>query len=189
MIRFIFWLIYTFNGWDIKGEKPPGIKKYVMLAAPHTSNFDLVYALVGLKKLKVNTRFTIKKEWLRFPFGAFIKPLGAIGIDRGPKTKDRKSMVDSMSELFDKEEELCILVTPEGTRKKVKKWKSGFYYVALNAKVPLVLGYLDYKNKISGIGPTIYPSGNYEKDLKIIQEFYATIPPKFPDKFAVSWED
>jgi 1-acyl-sn-glycerol-3-phosphate acyltransferase len=189
MIRFIFWLIYAINGWKIKGQLPPDIKKCVMLAAPHTSNFDLVYAIVGLKKLKVKVRFTIKKEWLRFPFGLFIKPLGAIGIDRGPKKEGQKSMVDAMAELFDDKEELTILVTPEGTRKNVKKWKSGFYYVAEKAKVPIVLGYLDYKNKISGIGPVIYPCGDYEKDLRTIQEFYATIPPKFPEKFGVPWKD
>jgi 1-acyl-sn-glycerol-3-phosphate acyltransferase len=189
MIRFIFWLIYTFNGWGVKGEMPADLKKCVMLAAPHTSNYDLIYALVGLKKLNVKVRFTIKKEWLRFPFGLFLKPLGAIGIDRGPNKTNRKSMVDSMAELFEKEEVLTILVPPEGTRRNVKKWKSGFYYVAEKANVPLVLGYLDYKNKIAGIGPVIYPSGDYEKDLKIIQEFYSAIQPKFPEKFGVPWKD
>ena len=189
MIRFILWLIFTLNGWDIKGELPPGVKKCVMLASPHTSNYDLVYALVGLKKLKVKVRFTIKKEWLKFPWGMFMKPLGAIGIDRGPKTADRKSMVDAMAELFNEREELTILVTPEGTRKKVTKWKSGFYYVALKAKVPIAMGYLDYKNKIAGIGPTLYPSGDFEKDLRTIQEFYTTIPSKYPEKFGVPWKD
>ena len=71
----------------------------------------------------------------------------------------------------------------------LKKWKSGFYYVALKAKVPLALGYLDYKNKISGIGPLIYPSGDYEKDLLEIQQFYATITPKYPENFGVPWKD
>ena len=94
-----------------------------------------------------------------------------------------------MAELFEKEDQLTILVPPEGTRKNVKKWKSGFYYIAEKANVPLVLGYLDYKNKISGIGPIIYPSGDYDKDLKIIQEFYSTIQPKFPEKFGVPWKD
>ncbi len=189
MLRFIFWLIYKFNGWGIKGQLPPDVKKCVMLASPHTSNYDLVYAIVGLKYLGVKVRFTIKKEWLSFPFGLFMKPLGAIGIDRGPKTKDRKSMVDAMTELYNDRDELTVLVTPEGTRKKVKKWKSGFYYVALNAKVPIALGYLDYKNKIAGIGPVIYPSGDFEKDLRVIQEFYTTIPSKFPEKFGVPWKD
>lgn len=189
MIRFIFWLIYTFNGWKVKGQLPPDVKKCVMLAAPHTSNYDLVYALVGLKKLNVKVQFTIKKEWLRFPFGMFIKPLGAIGIDRGPKKDERISMVDAMADLFEGKDELTILVTPEGTRKNVKKWKSGFYYVAEKANVPIALGYLDYKNKISGIGPVIYPCGDYEKDLRQIQEFYATIPAKFPEKFGVPWKE
>jgi 1-acyl-sn-glycerol-3-phosphate acyltransferase len=189
MIRFILWLIFSINGWDIKGQLPKDIKKCVMLASPHTSNYDLVYALVGLKKLKVKVRFTIKKEWLKFPFGIFMRPLGAIGIDRGPKTKDRKSMVDAMAELFQDRDELTVLVTPEGTRKRVEKWKSGFYYVALKAKVPIALGYLDYKNKIAGIGPVIYPCGDFEKDLRTIQEFYVTIQPKHPEKFAVPWKD
>lgn len=189
MIRFLFWIIYTINGWKVKGQVPAEIKQCVMLASPHTSNYDLIYALVGLKKMNVHVRFTIKKEWLSFPFGLFLKPLGAIGIDRGPKFSRRKSMVDAMVDLYNHEEELTILVTPEGTRRKVKKWKSGFYHVALKAKVPIVLGFLDYKNKLAGVGPVIYPCGDYEKDLREIQEFYATIPAKYPEKFGVPWKD
>lgn len=189
MIRFIFWLIWVFNGWGVNDRLPPDIKKCVMLASPHTSNYDLIYAIVGLKKMGINVRFTIKKEWLRFPFGMFLKPLGAIGIDRGPKKEDRKSMVDVMAALFDNTDELTILVTPEGTRKNVKKWKSGFYRVAEKANVPIVMGYLDYKDKVAGLGPILYPSGDYEKDLREIQEFYTTITPRHAEKFGVPWKD
>jgi 1-acyl-sn-glycerol-3-phosphate acyltransferase len=184
MLKKLFKYIFLAKGWKIKGSLPPDIKKCVMIGAPHTSNIDGIFTIASFAIMKIPYRFTIKKEWMRFPVGLFIKPLGGIGIDRGAGKK-KKSMVDAMAELFDSHKELVIVVTPEGTRKRVTQWKTGFYRVAEKAKVPIVLAYLDYKNKIAGIGEVIYPSGDIAKDFKKIADFYRDITPKFPENFAV----
>lgn len=161
-----------------------------MIAAPHTSNWDLVYALAAYDLMKIPVRFTIKKEWMRFPLNLIMRPLGAIGIDRSPKVKgeQRKSMTEAMTELFNGRENLNIMVTPEGTRSKREKWKTGFYYVALNSKVPIALGYLDYANKIAGVGKLIFPSGDIKKDMREIMDFYRNIKGKHPERFSLDLE-
>lgn len=175
-----FWL----KGWKIEGEMPKGVKKAVMTAAPHTSNWDFVWARAAFYVLKVPLNYTIKKEFIKGPLGWMLKSMGAIPIDRRPKKagESRKSMVDAMADLFKSREQLFVMVTPEGTRKFASKWKTGFYFTALSAGVPIVLGFLDYKNKIAGIGPTVYPSGNLEEDMETIKAFYRTKTGKFPEQ-------
>ena len=182
MLRFIFLLIFRIKGWKVVNTHPEASRRCVIVAAPHTSNWDFVYAIAAFVDLKIPYRFTIKKEWLRPPFGWFIKPLGAIGINRKAKLKGEKkrSTVDAMIDLFEQEKELAMVVTIEGTRKKVDKIKTGFYHVALNAGVPIGLGYMDYEKKVGGIGGMIYPTGNYEEDLKKIYAFFAGITPCHP---------
>lgn len=169
---------------------PKEIRKCVMLAAPHTSNWDLYYTRLAFVLMQIRLRFTIKEEWLRFPFGLLMKPLGAIGINRSPKVagEERKSMVEAMTDLFNDTDELVMMITPEGTRSKSTKWKSGFYHVSINAKVPICLGYLDYKTKTAGVGKTIYPSGDYKKDLKDIVDFYNAFTPKYPENYSPDLE-
>jgi 1-acyl-sn-glycerol-3-phosphate acyltransferase len=144
MLYYIAKFLYWISGWKLDNRMAKEVRKCVMIAAPHTSNWDLFYARIAFILLDIPVRFTVKKEWLRFPFNLFMKPLGAIGIDRSPKIpgQPRKSMVEAMTELFKNKDELVVMVTPEGTRKKTTKWKTGFYYVALNANVPISLGYL-----------------------------------------------
>lgn len=187
MINWIFRQIFHFQGWKIVEPIPTEAKRCVLIAAPHTSNWDMVYTRACFDKLKIPLRFTIKKEWLPFPFGWILKPMGALGIDRSPKQKggERPSMVEVMVELFQKHQDLCMLITPEGTRKKVTKWKTGFYYVALQAQVPIVCGYLDYKKKEAGMGLVLFPSGDLAEDMKKIMQFYKNITPKFPENFSL----
>ncbi|MEQ8908652.1 MAG: lysophospholipid acyltransferase family protein [Vicingaceae bacterium] len=173
--RFIFWI----TGWKIVGENPKALKKFVMIAAPHTSNWDLLYARAAYYLMSIRVKYTIKKELFFFPLGWFLKSLGGIPIDRNKK---KGNMVQQMARNFKKWEELALLVTPEGTRSYAKEWKKGFYYIALEAKVPIVLGYLDYAKKIAGIGPVIHPSGDIEADLEKILTFYRGITPKYPEK-------
>jgi 1-acyl-sn-glycerol-3-phosphate acyltransferase len=169
---------------------PEGVKKSVMIASPHTSNWDLYYARLAFVLMRIPVRFTVKKEWLKFPFNLLMKPIGAIGIDRNPKTgsTERKSMVEAMTDLFKDRDDLVVLVTPEGTRSLSTKWKSGFYYVALNAGVPITLGYLDYANKVAGVGKAVYPTGDYNKDMREIMDFYKDIKGRYPEKFSVDLE-
>lgn len=126
-------------GWEIDNHWDLDIDQCVMIAAPHTSNWDALYARLALKALGVNVRLTIKDSYMKFPFGPFVRAMGGIGIDRSAKQEgqERPSMVQLMSDLFKTHPKLVMLVTPEGTRAKQEQWKTGFYHVAVNAGVPI----------------------------------------------------
>ena len=174
-------------GWEIDNHWDLDIDQCVMIAAPHTSNWDALYARLALKALGVNVRLTIKDSYMKFPFGPFVRAMGGIGIDRSAKQEgqERPSMVQLMSDLFKTHPKLVMLVTPEGTRAKQEQWKTGFYHVAVNAGVPIALAYMDYAKKKTGIGKIVYPSGGYQKDMTEIMAFYAEINAKFPEKFSI----
>ena len=174
------------TGWKVVGEIPSDLKKGVIIAAPHTSYWDFLYARAAFFIMGIPMKVTIKKEVVNFPvFGWMSRQLGAIAIDRTPKEgglKKKISMVDAMVNLLKEKDELIMMVTPEGTRKQVKRWKSGFYRVAEYAEVPIILGYLDYSKKHAGIGGVFIPTGDYENDVERIKEFYRPIQAKYPDK-------
>lgn len=184
--KVFMWLM----GWrmNLHGLNPKDFRRAVVLAIPHTSNWDLPIARAAFYLMGIHVRFTVKKEWMRFPLGLIAAPLGGIAIDRSPKVagQERKSMTEAMIDLFEQnKEELAIMITPEGTRSRNDKWKTGFYYLAIGAKVPIGLGYLDYANKEAGVGKLIYPSGDIQKDMKEILDFYRNIKGKHPEQFAV----
>lgn len=175
-------------GWKTNQNTPEGYERSVMLAVPHTSNWDIVFARSAFAILGVPVKFTIKKEWLAPPFGWLLRPLGAIGIDRSPKKpgEPRPSMVEAMATLFAEHTgPLVILVTPEGTRSYTKQWRTGFYYVAKQAGVPVTLGYLDYKKKEAGVGAIIHLTDDMEADMRKIMAFYREKAPKYTEKFAL----
>lgn len=174
-------------GWTLKTPMPEGTDRCVMIASPHTSNWDLVFMVASFDMMNIPLRFTIKHEWLRFPFKRLMLSMGAIGIDRSPKKPGdpRPNMTDVMADLFKGRDRIALVVTPEGTRSLRTKWKTGFYYVAVKAGVPIGLGYLDYKKKEAGVGKMVYPSGDMTKDLQEIMEFYKDIAPHTPAKFSV----
>jgi len=174
-------------GWQIDNHWDLNIDQCVMIAAPHTSNWDALYARLALKALGVHVRITIKDSYMKLPFGPFVRAMGGIGINRRPKQdgEARPSMVQLMTDLFKTHPKLVMLVTPEATRAKQEKWKTGFYHVAVNAGVPIALAYMDYKNKKTGVGKIVYPTGDFEKDMAEIMAFYANINAKFPEKFSV----
>ena len=186
MISFLCRFIFKISGWKLDTNIPPEIQKCIIVAAPHTSNWDYWYTMASFRMLKLRIRVTIKKEWMRFPFNLITGTLGGIAIDRSPKNEgeERPSLVDAMVDLFKNKEKLILVVTPEGSRSLKEKWKTGFYHVAMGAGVPICLGYVDYKKKIAGIGKVIYPT-DYEKDMHEIMAFYQTIVAKFPKKFSV----
>lgn len=158
-----------------------------MIASPHTSNWDLLYSLAAFKMMDLPLRFTIKKEWMFFPFNHILGFFGAIPIDRSPKVpgQARLSMVEAMANLFEGKDKICVMVTPEGTRSFRDEWKTGFYFVAKQANVPIALGYLDYAKKEAGVGPLVFPSEDMAGDLRKIMAFYVSIGPKHPEKFSV----
>ena len=174
-------------GWEIDNHWPLDLDQCVMIAAPHTSNWDALYARLALKALGVNVRLTIKDSYMKFPFGPFVRALGGIGIDRTPKAEGepRPSMVEVMTDLFKDHPKLVMLVTPEATRAKQEQWKTGFYHVATSAGVPIALAYMDYAKKKTGVGKIVYPTGDYEKDMAEIMDFYSLINAKFPENFSV----
>lgn len=173
--RFWFWI----TGWRLGPQVPPGIPKSMMIAAPHTSNWDFMFARAAFYLMDVDVRFTVKKSWVDIPvLGKLMLALGALPVDR----QKNNSLVDGMVQLFNERDELVILITPEGTRAYQPRWKKGFYFAALGANVPILLGYLDYKNKEAGVGPAFWPTGDYEKDLEQIKAFYRTKTGRFPEK-------
>ena len=175
-------------GWKINWTLPEEVyKKCVIIAAPHTSNWDYPIAIAAMSALGVKLKYTIKDQMMRPPYGWFFRMMGGIGVDRRPKKKNdsRLSLVDAIAQLFKRYEKLSVIVQAEGTRSLRAHWKTGFYYIALKAKVPIALGYLDYQEKIAGIGKLIYPTGDMEKDMLEIMEFYKDIPGKWPEKFTL----
>jgi 1-acyl-sn-glycerol-3-phosphate acyltransferase len=172
-------LILRLMGWKITSVIPPGTKKCVIAVAPHTSYWDFAIGRLAYWLLGVKASFLIKKEVFRFPFRRMLLHMGGIPVDRGRSSK----MVDQVVEKFRTSESLFIVITPEGTRKPVKVWKKGFYYIASQAQVPIALGYLDYAKKEGGVGKVIYPNGNLEEQMKEIKEFYRNMTPKHPEKF------
>lgn len=156
--------------WKREG-KAPGIPKYVMIAAPHTSNWDLPITLILAFALRIKIFWLGKHSIFEPPFGHICRWLGGIPVDR----RRSGDTVSQAVQTFNNRPELILVVPPEGTRKKVRYWKTGFYYIALGACVPIVLGFVDYKRKAGGIGPTIMPTGDIGADMAIIQEYYKNI--------------
>jgi 1-acyl-sn-glycerol-3-phosphate acyltransferase len=186
MIRQLCIWIFKLTGWKASKELPVQIKKCIIIAAPHTSNWDFWYCMATFSIYRLKIRFTVKEEWMKFPFSLLMKPLGGIAINRKPRgpQNERPSFIDAMTELFNNNEELIIVITPEGTRSRNETWKTGFYHIAKAANVPILMGYTDYKNKITGISNPLYVS-DYEADMKKIMVFYKIIQAKFPDNFSV----
>ena len=182
----MFKLLFKLGGWKITHYLPKDIKKCVIIAAPHTSNWDFVYGIGAFQTMKLNMRFTIKKEWLRFPLKRLMNKLGALPIDRTKNTDGtKKGTVDAIAELFNQHKELLLLIPPEGTRSRVEKWRTGFYYVALKANVPIALGFMDFEKRECGIEKLIYPTGNYNSDMEQIMNFYKDKKGKNPENFSL----
>ncbi|HEY0031411.1 MAG TPA: 1-acyl-sn-glycerol-3-phosphate acyltransferase [Bacteroidia bacterium] len=186
----MFKLIFKLFGWKVTHLLPDEIKKCVIVVAPHTSNWDFVFGMGAVKVMKIKLRFAIKKEWIRFPFKRLMLSLGALPINRNKKeaSGEKQSTVEIMSELFEKHDELRLVITPEGTRSKVEKWRTGFYHIALNAKVPIALAFINYETKFCGIDQIIYPSGDFNADMKLIMDFYKNMKGKNSENFSIDTE-
>ncbi|HEX8514956.1 MAG TPA: 1-acyl-sn-glycerol-3-phosphate acyltransferase [Bacteroidia bacterium] len=186
----MFKVIFNLFGWKITHYLPDEIKQCVVVVAPHTSNWEFVFGMGAIKHMNLQPRFAIKKEWIRFPFKRLMLNSGALPIDRNAKNLlgEKKGTVDAMAELFKKHERLRLVITPEGTRSRMEKWRTGFYHVAVKANVPIALGFMDYEKRECGIDKIIYPSGDFKADMKIIMEFYKDIKAKHPGNFSVDTE-
>ena len=166
LIRLVLWL----TGWDTEGI-PPAEKRYVLIAYPHTSFWDFFLLLSYGMLYDIPLRFMIKDNVFKGPLGWILRSLGGVPINRSSKT----NMVEKMVEALRNSEHMVLSVPPEGTRKWVPHWKTGFYYVALQADVPLVLSFIDGPRRRFGVGPMVRLTGNIPKDLARIQEFYGNM--------------
>ncbi len=164
-------------GWRLEGSAPT-VPKYVLIGAPHTSNWDFVLALLVKSALGIRFCWIGKDSLFRFPFGGFMRWLGGIPVNR----RVRSNFTEQMVARFCAHRELSVVITPEGTRSRTEYWKSGFYHVALGAGVPVVLGFVDYRCRRLGIGPVITLTGDREADMKVIREFYADKSGLHPEK-------
>ena len=171
--------ILTISGWKSDYNTDLEITKCVMIAAPHTSNWDLLYAMAVFWKYDINAKFFIKNNYTKGIHGYLFRAIGAIGVDRSKNN----NLVDYASNLFKNTEELVLLIPAEGTRKRVKRWKKGFYHIAKKSNVPVALGFLDYKNKIAGVGKVVHLTENFEEDMNGMEEFYKSKTGKYPDLF------
>lgn len=175
------------SGWKVNPIVPQAAQHCVMIAAPHTTNWDFYYTRLAFYILDIPMKVAIKDFWVKPPFGWFVKPLGGIGIDRSPKKEGeaRKSYVEAMADVINANERIAMVIAPEGTRKLVTEWRTGFYHTALLANAPITFGYLDYAKKEAGVGGFVQPSGDMQKDLEVVMDFYRNISGKFPDQFSL----
>lgn len=172
-------LILKLAGWKIASNFHDEIKRCVLVVAPHTSNWDFIVGRLVFNVLKLNVHFLIKKEAFVFPLGYFLKKWGGIPVERSKKS----NLVKQVAKQFEGKQEMVVVITPEGTRSPVKNWKKGFYHIAAQANVPIVLGYLDYKKKEVGLGTIIYPGNHFEDHAAEIKAFYADKTAKHPENF------
>jgi 1-acyl-sn-glycerol-3-phosphate acyltransferase len=161
--------------WRIEGQLP-NLPKFVIVGAPHTSNWDYILTMLAIFALGGNLHYVAKHTVFKKPMGTFFRWLGGVGVDR------RKShgFVQQMVDKFESRTAYILAIMPEGTRSKVRKWRSGFYFIALGAGVPIMLVAFDYGKRRLLLGPTIQPSGEYDSDLKQIQSYYVNIKEKNP---------
>jgi 1-acyl-sn-glycerol-3-phosphate acyltransferase len=178
--RFARWLL-KLRGWKVVGAAPI-IQRFVVISAPHTSNWDFPVALIAGIGLGQRFHWLGKDSLFKFPFGWFMKLIGGIPVDRSRKT----NMVDAMVEVFTSAQQtnnhFTPLIPPEATRGESKRWKTGFYHIAYKAGVPIVFGFLDFRYKLAGFGTHFTPSGDIHKDMEVLKAFYADITAKHPHK-------
>ncbi len=164
-------------GWQVVGNttfSKNDIKKAVIIAVPHTSWYDFMIGILLRKVVGVKTNFVAKKELFRWPFGYYFRAVGGKALDR----TSGQNKVETIAQLFNNENEFRLTLAPEGTRKKVKDWKTGFYYIALAAKVPIIMFTLDFENKQNKISEPFYPTGDKIADFEFMKSFYKGVKGK-----------
>jgi len=169
------------GGWTIEGDWPRHIRKMTLIAAPHTSNWDGVNMLAAAGYYRIPLRWMGKKELTEGPFGWLLRRLGCIPVDRSGKD----DLVRQMAAAFNAAGDMVLAVAPEGTRAATREWKTGYYYIALSAGVPIVMSVLDYGAKTIRVSGAIRPSGDYAADFALIKSHYADARGLREDRFAV----
>lgn len=177
---FLIWLAHVFlriGGYQLYGQLP-NIDKFVLAAAPHTANIDGFWMLVTAYAFGLRPLFLVKHEWTKGVMGPLVRFFGGVGIDR----KRSRNAVEGMADIIHTTDRIMFVISPEGTRRKTDHWKTGFYWIAHSANVPIICGFLDYKHRRFGIGPVIYPTGDISADMELIFDFYRNITARHPEK-------
>jgi 1-acyl-sn-glycerol-3-phosphate acyltransferase len=174
--KFAHFILKSF-GWTLK-VKLPEEKKFILIGAPHTSNWDFPLGLLTFWTLDLKIYWVAKIQMFRGPLHYLFTSLGGIPIDRSAS----HGFINQIAEKFNQSEEMVLTIAPEGTRSKTGYWKSGFYHIALAARVPICFGYIDYQNRTLGFEQVMYPSGDIEADMRIISDFYKNIKGRYPEK-------
>lgn len=175
--KFIY---FKLLGWKVVGNtsfSKDTIKKAVFIAVPHTSWLDFFISILLRKVVDVKTNFVGKKELFTWPFGYYFRAVGGAPLDR----TSGQDKVQAIANLFKDKDEFRLALAPEGTRKKVTKWKTGFYYIAKQANVPIIMYTLDFENKQNKVSEPFYPTNNKEADFKYMRSFYEGVKGKIPE--------
>lgn len=165
---------------------PAGLEKCVLIAAPHTSNWDFVFLLLAAFALNLNIYWMGKASLFKGPFGPIMRWLGGIAVNR---EESGNLVAASVAALKNAQGAVQLVVPPEGTRSRVRHWKTGFYYIALGAQLPILPAYLDFGKKRLGLGPIVFPSGDIERDMRVLKTFYAPMQGKNRDQFDLTSPD
>jgi 1-acyl-sn-glycerol-3-phosphate acyltransferase len=171
------WLLGAF-GWRLEGNRPEQ-RRYVLIAAPHTSNWDLPLMLAFGAAYDLKIRWMAKHSLFYPPLGWILRALGGMPVYR----YEKRNVVDSMAEAFNVASRLVLVVPTEGTRERTDYWKSGFYHIALKAGVPIVPSFLDFGQKRGGFGPAFHPTGDVVTDMQYFRDFYNGMRGKFQGQF------
>lgn len=176
MLRFLSRLILKIFGWTIDVQLPEE-KKFILIGAPHTTNWDLPIALLCFWSIPIHLTWVGKKQLFIGPFNYLFRALGGIPVDRSIHT----GFIGQIAHQFDIREEMIFGITPEGTRSRTEFWKTGFYYIAQQAKIPICFAYIDFPSRNIGFGEMLYPSGDIDKDFEKIKSFYKDKTGKYPE--------
>lgn len=172
--QFVF---FKLLGWQIKGLMHPEIRKCVIIVVPHTSWIDFAIGVFARGSIGLQMNFVAKKELFRFPFGAYFRWMGGASLNR----QKNENKVDAIAAIFKQREVFRLAIAPEGTRKKVSQWKTGFYYIALKAEVPVVAVAFDYSTKTVKVAEPYYLTGNIEIDIKALETNYKGVVGYLPE--------
>jgi 1-acyl-sn-glycerol-3-phosphate acyltransferase len=167
VLRYLSSFFLRLLGWRVQGQLPD-IPKFIIVGAPHTSNWDFVMFLALAFTLKGNLRYMGKKELFYWPYGGFFRWCGGVPVDRSKP----QGLVEQTVRAIQATDHFQLVITPEGTRKAVSEWKRGFYHIAKNAGIPIVAGYVDSRTRTTGIGPTFMLTDDIEADIKTMQAFF-----------------
>lgn len=173
--------IFKRLGWSLE-ISIPDYPKCIICVAPHTSNWDFIIGELVCHSLKWKASFLMKETWFFFPLNYLFKSIGGIPV---PRKKSGSELTETIISKFKESASLKLAITPEGTRKRVEKWRSGMLYIALGANVPIVLASIDYKKKLVCLNDVYTPTGDVETDMRNIKDYYKDVSAKYPEKFCI----